>query len=299
LEFNRRGHDSKSVKEATRLLRRFGFEICYQVMVGLPGSNSRLDVKLLCELLWEDDYSPDALKIYPCLLLKEDIANQSRIRQLYRKGIWKPLNSGEYINLLNKCLPKIPRYVHINRIQRIIEKEKIEAGPADVIDREQFSHVSNCLWQRSVAQKKLDLHIDFRANRIINYYQGNKRYCFEAIFETNIILGYARMDVVSPHSAIIRDIRVLGDMVPIGSKKIDTKGCQNIGIGTSIMKAMEIKAVEEYLQYIFVKPSFGTISWFEKLGYKSICYYFMYKQLTENENSRDEIIQEIKAILTQ
>ena len=296
LEYIKRGHDSETVKKATLLLRKFGFEVCYQIMVGLPGSNPNIDEKLLSEVLWEEDYSPDALKIYPCLLLKKEVAHQERIRQLYKNGKWQPLKIDDYVALLNKCYPRFPRYVHVNRIQRILPSEKIVAGPSSEIDRLQFSSISNCLWQRSVAQKKSDLEIDFQNYNIVYYNQGYKRYCFEANFEETVVLGYSRLDIISNKSAIIRDIRVLGNMLPVGGKNNLKIGCQHIGIGTSMMKAMEQKALEEKLNYIFVKPSFGSVNWFKNQSYKPINNYYLVKALSNNPENCFEIIDELKQI---
>ncbi len=298
LEYNHRGHDTEAVKKATSLLRQFGFEVCYQMMVGLPGSNKSIDEEILTETLWEEEYSPDALKIYPCLLLKASVTKQKRIRQLYNKKIWKALTDQEYIYLLNECYPKIPPYVHINRIQRIIPYDKIDTGPSIQIDRRQFQKISRCLWQRSAAQRLTHLDGNLQHYRIINYSQGLKRYCFEAIFKHDIVLGYGRLDQFSDKSAIIRDIRVLGNMLPIGFSNNQKIGCQHTGIGTSILKAMERKAKGDKLTYIFIKPSFGTVEWFMNKGYETASEYYRVKQLTNVVNNYMEIREELQRIYT-
>ena len=279
LEINGRGHDSSSVELATKLLREKGFEICYQVMVGLPGSTLDNDMEMLTEKLWKNCYSPDALKIYPCLLLKDTIANQKRLLQLYEKGKWQPLTSEPYKELLFESLLHIPRYVHINRIQRIIDPKKIKIGVTDAIDRKIFSNVSKCLWQRSVYQMPKNLNGNFQNYEIINYKQGENRYCFEAIFSENIVLGYGRLDILPTKEALIRDVRVLGNMLTVGEKNIFKTGCQHIGIGTSLVKEMEKTALLSGIQKIITKPAFGVFAWFEKLGYEEYTEYCMKKRL--------------------
>ncbi len=280
LEINKRGHDSSSVRLATKLLRERGFEICYQVMVGLPSSTLDNDIEMLTEKLWTNCYSPDALKIYPCLLLKDTIANQKRLLQLYEKGKWQPLNNEQYKKLLFESFPHIPRYVHINKIQRIIDPKKIKVGVIDEIDRKLFSDVSKCLWQRSVAQMIKNLNENFQNYEIIDYKQGENRYCFEAIFSEDVVLGYGRLDILPPKEALIRDVRVLGNMLTVGEKNISKTVCQHIGIGTSLVKEMEKKSLLLGTKKIIVKPAFGVFGWFERLGYEEYNDYYMKKELT-------------------
>ena len=73
LTYNKRGHASNAVRNATMLLKRYGFKVGYHIMLGLPSSSFKDDSMLLEKLLWEIDYSPDFLKIYPCVLLKDKL----------------------------------------------------------------------------------------------------------------------------------------------------------------------------------------------------------------------------------
>ncbi|MGM0408094.1 MAG: elongator complex protein 3 [Bacteroidota bacterium] len=296
LKINKRGHDLASVENATKLLRIFGFEVVYQVMVGLPGSNYHIDKSLLTKDLWQEKYNPDALKIYPCILLKKNVAYQKTLFDLFQKKLWQPMDYMSYRNLLMESYPKIPSYVHVNRIQRIIPESKIEAGVKIEIDRNLFSTVSKCLWQRSVAQRLSNLEIDFNNYRIIYYLQSYDCYCFEAVFSNDTVLGYGRLSILCNQSAIIRDIRVLGNMLPIGLKNSRKIGCQHIGIGTSLINKMESVARSNKIENLFVKPSFGTINWFINRGYKQLNFFYLGKNLKSSSNSKIELPTEIKKI---
>lgn len=279
LKRNKRGHNSEAVASATRMLRKRGFEVGYQVMVGLPGSSYEKDFKLLSTDLWTDDFSPDALKIYPCLLLNPSISKQKALLGLFSGHSWKPIKKEEYVELLFQSYPFIPSYVHINRIQRIIPTKKINAGVSVEIDRNIFSSISKCLWQRSVAQKSKNLNKDFSNFEIISYPQGEQRYCFEAISDSDIVLGYGRLDIYSQF-AIIRDVRVLGNMLTVGADNTKKMDCQHIGIGSSLVNMMEKKAAEQGSKRIMVKPAFGAFSWFKKLNYDMFGKYYMYRKLS-------------------
>ncbi len=295
LKINNRGHDLLSIENATKLLKNFGFEVVYQVMVGLPGSNLDIDKSLLTEDLWQDRYNPDALKIYPCILLKKKIAYQKGLHDYYQKNSWKPIDYSSYIEFLKECYSKIPRYVHVNRIQRVIPSSKIEAGVNREIDRNLFSGISKCLWQRSLAQRLNDLEVDFSNYRIIYYKQGQNDYCFEAVFIDDIVLGYARLLILSNNSAIIRDIRVLGNMRPIGDENIYKRGSQHIGIGTALINRIEKVSQNLKIKTIIVKPSFGTVPWFMRKGYCQLNSFYFGKKL--NSEKKIELPSEIDKLM--
>jgi elongator complex protein 3 len=278
LNYNHRGHTVKEVINATKLLRQFGFEVVFQMMVGLPGSNREIEKEIYTKTLWEENFSPDAIKLYPCLLLKEQYANHKKLRNIYSKGIWTPINDEDYISFLFEISPYIPRYVHINRIQRIISEEKIEAGIKHEINRKIFSSSINCLWQRSIANKLDKIDIFYPSYKIIYYLQGKDRYCFEVIFQNNIVLGYARFDLIKNNSSIIRDIRVLGNMLLVGEKNKNTD-CQHRGIGSALLKAIEAFALQKKVNYIYLRPSFGTSTWFLDRGFSYMNDSYMIKQV--------------------
>lgn len=279
LACNKRGHGVDAVIEATRLLRKYGFEVCYQVMVGLPGSTPDIDGEMLTSTLWRDPYAPDALKVYPCLLLDRKVASQERLRDLYRTGQWKPLDRESYIKLLQDSYPHIPSYVHINRIQRIIPAEKIEAGPATEIDRKLFDPISRCLWQRSPAQRMQELDTSLTEYRIDSCTQGPGRFCFEACHRSDTVLGYGRLDLIGSGAALIRDLRTLGNMLGVGTANPHKKGCQHVGIGSSLLRSMEEMVRQRGDNLIFVKPSFGTVRWFTDRGYTQANPYLYVKRL--------------------
>lgn len=68
LELNRRGHTAQDVREASQLIRRYGFSLGLQMMTGLYDSDPETDYSTglsLCEL------SPDTVRIYPTVVLAD------------------------------------------------------------------------------------------------------------------------------------------------------------------------------------------------------------------------------------
>jgi len=269
LERVKRGHNTETVARATALLRAHGFEVGYQVMVGLPGSNPETDAEMLEERLWEPDFAPDLLKVYPCLLLRQSVADQPELRTLLKSGEWTPMDTGEWRGLLRSALPKMPPYVHINAIQRIMSPDHVEAGPMSVVNRTELKDVSHCLWTRSVAQKRSDLLASFADYRIQRLQQGPGNVCVVASLEDETVIGYGRVSQVSGDCAAIRDVRTLGSMIPIGEPAPRGMGCQHVGVGTRLLREMELVARDWNCERSVVKPGPGAVRWFEGRGYRA------------------------------
>lgn len=79
-----RGHTFKDVEKASKLIRRYGFDLGHQMMVGLPESN-RIDeintAKALIKL------KPKMVRIYPVLVIKG-----TKLEKEYNEGKYEPLS---------------------------------------------------------------------------------------------------------------------------------------------------------------------------------------------------------------
>lgn len=282
-----RGHDVATVIEATRLLRAWGFEVGYQVMVGLPGGSLEIDEALLAEQLWLPEHSPDMLKIYPCLMLTADVASQPRLGRAFDDGWWRPMATDEYVALLERCYPRIPRWVHINGIQRMIEPERVLHGPAEKVDRRRFDGISRCLWQRSVARSPWPLDADFSGFRTIVTRQTPDTWCVEAVMDDDTLVGYGRVTLVEYGTALVRDCRALGTMRRVGERGVQTSGSQHIGVGTAVLAAAEATARNAGARQMRVRPGVGVRRWFERRGYGPAEGLWLGKQLEpRDEESR-------------
>ncbi len=269
LDINRRGHGVETVRRATELVRRSGFEFGYHIMVGMPGSSLELDYRTLSETLWQPEYSPDVLKLYPCILYG-GMSTQQDLADLLKKGEWQPLSDDQYLDLLYECLPKIPRHVHINRIQRMNEDSNaVTAGPSKVIDRMGFKGISQCLWQRSPAQTGIDLHGKYHDFSLFTSKQGESGYCVEALDRDGNLLGYGRVSCFAENVARIRDLRTLGNMLPVGEKNREKTGLQHIGIGKAMLQKIERLAIENGCTKIAVHPAPGVRQYFTANGYRN------------------------------
>jgi len=90
-------------------------------------------------------------------------------------------------------------------------------------------------------------------------------YCVEATLRDGaVVLGYGRLTVIG-ETAVIRDLRVLGDMTPIGQRE---GGPQHIGIGTAMLRTMEDIAKARFCTTLRVHPPVGASAYFARLGFR-------------------------------
>ena len=91
LEKAKRGHTFEDVKKASKLIRRFGFTLGHQMMVGLPES-TRLD-----ELNTAKDLAklkPKIIRLYPVLVIKN-----TELEEEYKKGEYEPVTISQAVEV--------------------------------------------------------------------------------------------------------------------------------------------------------------------------------------------------------
>ena len=91
LEQNKRGHTAEDVKNASRLIRGWGFSLGLQMMTGLFGSDPEKDWKTAEELA---KLQPETMRIYPTIVLEG-----TQLAQWYEKGIYHPQTLSEAVTL--------------------------------------------------------------------------------------------------------------------------------------------------------------------------------------------------------
>ncbi len=67
LRFNRRGHTADDVRNASKLIQEYGFELGLQMMTGLYKSDFEKDEQTALEII---KIKPDTVRIYPTVVLK-------------------------------------------------------------------------------------------------------------------------------------------------------------------------------------------------------------------------------------
>lgn len=79
-----RGHTFSDVKKASKLIRRYGFKLGHQMMVGLPESTKIDEINTAKALI---KLKPKMVRIYPVLVIKN-----TKLAEEYENGNYTPIN---------------------------------------------------------------------------------------------------------------------------------------------------------------------------------------------------------------
>lgn len=94
LSVNARGHDSKSVYTASKLIKDRGFILGHQIMPGLYMDSQDKTIDSVRQSI---EIGPDIVRIYPTLIVKNTV-----LEQLYLSGEYKPLTLDQAIDISKK-----------------------------------------------------------------------------------------------------------------------------------------------------------------------------------------------------
>jgi histone acetyltransferase (RNA polymerase elongator complex component) len=120
-----RGHTTAAAIDTYRTLRKEGFEVGIQVMVGLPGETSRDIEDTVSHVL---DLAPAFIRIYPLVVLKE-----TPLLRLFREGRFLPDTIEQAV--AKSALIYVSAWKHGIRTIKMgltendVLKEKVAAGP--------------------------------------------------------------------------------------------------------------------------------------------------------------------------
>lgn len=127
LQNSYRGHSDTDVLNASKLIRRYGFTLGLQMMVGLPGSDYEKEIFTAQQLI---NLKPSIVRIYPTLVIKETF-----LEKKYKDGTYTPLSLDEAIRICVDLL-MLFNYNDINVIRiglqptdNIAENKDVIAGP--------------------------------------------------------------------------------------------------------------------------------------------------------------------------
>jgi elongator complex protein 3 len=277
-EICKRGHSVQDVIEATRILKDAGMKVAFHIMPGLPGSNEERDLLMFQEIFENSFYKPDNLKIYPCLVIKG-----TELYELWQSGRYEPYDVETVINLLSRV--NIPRWVRIQRIQRDISARMIDAGVKkgnlrELVEGEVKCSCIRCREQGIVHRKSGITPKPENLEILIEKYgasEGIENFISYEDAIQNILLGFIRLRVPSEkthrkeinekRTTIVRELRVFGELVPIGEKPSHHQ-VQHRKIGELLLSEAELLSKDEYdAQKISVLSGLGVKPWFYKQGY--------------------------------
>ncbi len=94
---NNRGHSSDDVKNASKLIKKYGFSLGLQMMTGLYGDDDEKSLATARQII---ELAPSTVRIYPTVVLKK-----TYLASLLEGGVYKPQTVEEAVMLCSKLIP--------------------------------------------------------------------------------------------------------------------------------------------------------------------------------------------------
>ena len=177
---SKRGHTFEDVKKASKLIRRYGFTLGHQMMVGLPESTALDEINTAKDLI---KLKPKIVRIYPVLVIKK-----TELEEQYKNGEYEPLaitqaveRCKEIADLFNKNKVTIIR-IGLQNTEEITdpsnENSEVVAGPYHPAFRQL---VEGNMWYDAIVSKIKKCNtkvkvVEIRANpEDINNIIGHKK----------------------------------------------------------------------------------------------------------------------------
>jgi elongator complex protein 3 len=268
-----RGHGVSAATSANKRLRDAGFKVGFHMMPGQPGMTKEMCLEDFRRIFNESQWKPDYLKIYPTLVVKG-----TRVYDMWKRGDFEPLSNDEAAELVAEIKDITPRFTRIQRVQRDIPADFIEAG----------------VWKsnlRQLARKRLEEHggscecircrevgmNDEEPNNVeltIDRYtacDGVEHFISFEDTENDLLIGFCRLrfpdDSVRRElqdAAIVRELHVYGNEAVIG----ENGDYQHHGYGEKLMEKAEEITYNAGYPKISVISGIGARQYYKnKLGY--------------------------------
>ncbi|MBB1554469.1 tRNA uridine(34) 5-carboxymethylaminomethyl modification radical SAM/GNAT enzyme Elp3 [Candidatus Gracilibacteria bacterium] len=281
-EKNLRGHGNAESILATKLLKDAGFKVVAHMMPGLVGATPELDKSAMKRIFEDQNFRPDELKIYPMV-----VTPNSELTKLWEEGKFHPYEDKELIPLMAELQSYLPEYVRLNRMYRDIPAHEILAGSktANLRQVTEVAMRARGLKRHDISAREIRAKGNSPDDAIleIDFYEasGGHEYFLQMIDPRDrTIFGLLRLRVPSQYfshekhfipelenAALIREIHVFGDQIPVGFTG-DHSG-QHQGFGKKMIAEAERIIHEKYpsIEKMAVISGVGVRGYYEKRGY--------------------------------
>ncbi|MFO7833125.1 MAG: GNAT family N-acetyltransferase, partial [Halohasta sp.] len=230
------------------------------------------------QLFSNSDYKPDYLKIYPTLVVRDTLTYD-----MWRRDEYEPLNNEEAAELISEIMGMIPKYTRLQRVQRDI--------PADFIDAGVWKSNLRQLASQRAAEKGIEIR-DIRAREVgmneadpnpedieldVMTYEvcgGTEHFISFEDPVQDLLIGFCRLRFPNDpvrrelqNAAIVRELHVYGSEAGIG-KEAGDRDWQHRGYGRKLLAQAEELAVDAGFDKLSVISGIGVRQYYrEKLGY--------------------------------
>jgi elongator complex protein 3 len=270
LKRNNRGHTIRDVIDTTKRLRNNAYKVDYHIMLNLPFSDIDKDKETIRAIYENEDFKPDAIKIYPTLVI-----NGTGLYNLWKRGLYKSYPLQDIVELIADAEIKAPSWLRIMRIERDIPSNLVKGGikitnlrqlvdeyikargkSANDIRSREIGHLN------SVDSPTIRLNReDYRAAA------GDEIFLSIDSIENNAIIGFLRLRIPdSSMEGLIRELHIYGEQQPIYS--YSEQGFQHKGLGRELLSTAEEIVKSEYsLKRMKIISGVGVREYYRKEGY--------------------------------
>ncbi len=279
-----RDHTVGDVVEATQTLKDSSLKVGYHMMLGLPGCDADRDLNAFREIFQTPEFRPDTLKIYPCL-----VTPGTALYDDWENGTYKPYSTHQAAQLIVEIKRLIPPWVRVNRIQREIPRDGIADGVKHGNLRQMVQEELDrrgvecpCIRCREVGQQAMKGRVvpsseDIQLHRI-DYDASGGREIFLSFEDPSrrVLVAYLRLRIpnekvhrpeIDSKTALIRELHVLGQTVPVGLRL--ESAFQHKGYGAQLVAEAEKIASEDYdIAKMIVISALGTKNYYSRFGYE-------------------------------
>ena len=278
-----RGHGTTESVESNQRLRDSGFKVGFHMMPGQPGMSYDMGIEDFIQLFTDPIWKPDYLKIYPTLVVKG-----TRTYDMWKRKEYEPLDNEKAARLVAEVKSMIPRYVRLQRVQRDIPANFIEAGVWKSNLRQlALEHMKSigksckCIRCREVGlNSKTPQNLEME---VLEYEAAGGIENFISIedFDQDILVGFCRLRFSETparlelkDAGILRELKVYGNEISLieRGEKIGPgewkNGFQHKGHGKALMEKAEEMTVDAGYSKIAVLAGIGAREYYkQKLGY--------------------------------
>ncbi|MAE13430.1 tRNA uridine(34) 5-carboxymethylaminomethyl modification radical SAM/GNAT enzyme Elp3 [Candidatus Woesearchaeota archaeon] len=269
-----RGHSVEDSIDATRLLKDSLLKVTYHVMPGLPGVSAEEDEAGLLKLFSDPRFRPDALKVYPCMVMPG-----TPLWEQWKRGEFVPLSTAEAAERIARFKRIIPKWCRVMRVQRDIPTYQTEAGVDRTNLRQYIEKVMKekgwrCRCIRCREPKQDSVFEDVQV--LVEEYdasEGKEVFISVEDVEKDVLLGFCRLRIPSKpfrkefglKTAGIREVHVYGRAVGLGGEG----EVQHKGLGMRLVQEAERIAREKGMEEMLIISGVGVREYYEKkLGYR-------------------------------
>jgi elongator complex protein 3 len=272
-----RAHGTDDVRSASRATRDAGLKLCYHLMLGLPGMDPAADLADLRRIFDEPDFRPDMIKVYPTLVIPGTGLHADWIA-----GRYAPYDTPTAVRVLVDLKRFLPPWVRIQRIQRDIPARLIAAGVRSSNLRQIALRTLQangercpCLRCREVGRRSTPPLEDLEmVEREYEASAGREHFLSWEDASSQAVAAFLRLRVPAasatdgPREPIIRELKVLGEEVPVAAVPRVTGEYQHRGLGRKLVERAEAVARDVGARRLWVTSAVGTRPYYRHLGFE-------------------------------